>query len=107
MCCNTEHFFIRQFAARWKELYAEKGDKSSVSKSNSKYSRLWQELEGSDAEDSNAVLTVESSPKPWKKEFLHWMEHDEVVPDGMDVVTWWGVSGSSNGQVDIDTTASA
>lgn len=60
----------------------------------SKISQLLQELDDSDDEQTanTEQSTPESSAQPWKKDFIHWMKHDEWFEEGMDVVTWWGMS---------------
>ena len=71
------------------------GGSKPAKKSYSKYSKLWDNLVDSDVEmESTAIPVIESSAKPWKKDFVHWMEHEEIVPEGMDAITWWGVSAS-------------
>ena len=30
--------------------------------------------------------------KPWLKEFNHYLNTMDEIPDGLDVVQWWGVS---------------
>jgi len=48
------------------------------------------EYEGDEEEDPLSDLT-----KPWRGEFLHFLNARDVIPENMGIVKWWGVSGLS------------
>jgi hypothetical protein len=87
-----------QFASRHKEIYGDSPSQSSSKASTSKLSQLLQELESSDEEDTTSTpgeSAMEPIAKPWKTEFIQWMEHNEQGMEGKNVMTWWGVSEDS------------
>ncbi|KIJ26340.1 hypothetical protein M422DRAFT_272627 [Sphaerobolus stellatus SS14] len=81
------------FASCHKEIYADGPSASSSKKSTSRLGQLLQELESSDKEDTMSTpreSIAESAAKPWKAEFIQWMEYNEWGMEGKDVMTWWG-----------------
>jgi hypothetical protein len=48
------------------------------------------EYEGDDEEDPLSDLM-----KPWRGEFLRFLNAKDVIPEGVGIVQWWGVSGLS------------
>ncbi|KIJ23090.1 hypothetical protein M422DRAFT_81167, partial [Sphaerobolus stellatus SS14] len=82
----------KTFARRHKELEGQEHPNTAVNKRTSKLSLLMQELDNSDEESERDEEMVDPLAEPWKKDFVHWMEHDEIVPEKMDIVTWWGLN---------------
>ena len=72
-------------------MYGNDAAKKPTQKKSSKFSLLLNELDSSDDEELPARKGRDVA-KPWQKEFIQWMEHEESVKEGTDIVTWWGVS---------------
>jgi hypothetical protein len=58
---------------------------------NLKLTLLLDELESSDDDNGNDHVSCNAS-SPWMREYLRWFQTEEVVPDTMGIVEWWGVS---------------
>ncbi|KAG6838879.1 hypothetical protein C0991_007717, partial [Blastosporella zonata] len=45
----------------------------------------------SDSEDLDSDLDTPNDPdQPWKDEFQRYLNTNDVLPDGMTIVEWWG-----------------
>lgn len=61
---------------------------------STKITTLLRELSDDESDDDHPPSrTAELSDpnKPWKSEFDRYLETIEQVPEGMDIIKWWGV----------------
>lgn len=103
--CKTLHHssYIPQFAERFQRLHrtaatlsSHKSERRRKNTAAAKLAVLLRELSDDEAEDGNDELPSDSleivGSKPWLPEFQLYLATMDIIPDGMSLVKWWGVS---------------
>jgi hypothetical protein len=90
---------IQKFIERYKSLHATNNSITTGTNPRQASSKRRQNTDDTDTDESDNSDdgTVSSDPsKPWLGEWSSYIQTHEIVPEGMTMVKWWGVSSIPN-----------
>jgi hypothetical protein len=67
------------------------GNGDTTAKSKKKIGRLLHELSDSEEDTPSGSQNGVDSQQLWKQDFHNYLDVQEVLLEGMSVITWWGV----------------
>jgi hypothetical protein len=82
---------VPQFKQRYLRLHGESAT-TPVPIKKPQATKLRRSVVHQDESNTNSTAAHINPIKPWLDEYQQYLTAREVVPEGMDMIQWWGVS---------------